>query len=90
MGYNRRIELGELSSLIDTLSPSIKLDISKELGIPTNENTDGQLLSKIILIAKEFRNDTAHNKVIFDGRYKELKNELLLVHFLETLHQLII
>jgi abortive infection bacteriophage resistance protein len=72
-GIIEELTLGGLSTLIDTLTPQINLAISKELGLPSNYNTDGKLLSKIILIVKEFRNATAHNKVVFDGRYKEFQ-----------------
>jgi abortive infection bacteriophage resistance protein len=72
-GIIEELTLGELSDLIITLTPQINLAISKELGIPSNYNTEGKLLSKIILIVKEFRNATAHNKVVFDGRYKEFQ-----------------
>lgn len=84
-GIIEELTLGELSSLIDTLKPQIKLDISKELGIPANFNTDGMLLSKTILIVKEFRNATAHNKVVFDGRYKEFKKRASIGTFLKNI-----
>ena len=65
--------LGDLSQLIQTLNPSIKLAISNEMGIPQALNTDGALLPKIILCIKDLRNSIAHNKVVFDGRYIEFK-----------------
>lgn len=67
------LTLGELASLINTLSENVKLNISKELGIPQNYNTNGKQLHRVIIIVKELRNAIAHNRVIFDGRYKESK-----------------
>lgn len=65
--------LGDLSMLIEALTPQIKLEISKSFGIPKNMNTDGVLLPQVILAIKDLRNAIAHNKVIFDGRYIEFK-----------------
>lgn len=65
--------LGEMSTLIEVLNTDIKLKISKRLGIPQGMNTDGVLLSHIILAVKDLRNAVAHNKVIYDGRYVEFK-----------------
>lgn len=72
-GIIEELMLGELSEFIQTLQPSIKIAISEEFGIPSQYNTDGALLSKLILGIKDFRNAIAHNKVIFDGRYIEFK-----------------
>jgi len=68
--------LGDLSQLIQTLNPSIKLEISNEMGIPKGLNTEGALLPKVILCIKDLRNAIAHNKVIFDGRYIEFKKRI--------------
>ena len=65
--------LGDLSTLIERLNPSIKLDISSEMGIPSTLNTDGKLLPKFILRVKDLRNAVAHNRVVFDGRYSGFK-----------------
>ncbi|WP_291637836.1 Abi family protein [Clostridium sp.] len=72
-GIIEELALGELSTLIINLIPQINQDISEELGLPSNYNIDGKLLSKIILIVQEFRNATAYNKVVFDCRYKEFQ-----------------
>ena len=68
--------LGDLSQLIQPLNPSIKLEISNEMGIPKGLNTQGALLPKGILCIKDLRNAIAHNKVIFDGRYIEFKKRI--------------
>lgn len=65
--------LGDLSTLIERLKPSIKMEISSELGIPSALNTDGSLLPKFILKVKDLRNAIAHNRVVFDGRYSGFK-----------------
>lgn len=76
--------LGEISLFLEALSPEIKLSISKELGIPKVDNTDGALLAKIVLVVKDLRNAIAHNKVIFDGRYKEFKKRTSISKMLEN------
>ena len=76
--------LGDLSQLIQTLNPSIKLEISNELGIPKDLNTEGALLPKIILCIKDLRNAIAHNKVVFDGRYIEFKKRASMKEMLYT------
>lgn len=78
------LTLGDLSTLIERLKPSIKLDISAELGIPVIQNTDGKLLPKFILKVKDFRNAIAHNKVVFDGRYSGFKARNSLCNILES------
>jgi hypothetical protein len=76
--------LGEISLFLESLSPEIKLSISEELGIPKVYNTEGALLAKIVLGVKDFRNAIAHNKVIFDGRYKEFKKRTSISKMLEN------
>lgn len=75
--------LGDLSTLIERLKPSIKFDISSELGIPLILNTDGKLLPKFILRVKDLRNAVAHNRVVFDGRYSGFKARNSLCNIIE-------
>lgn len=76
--------LGDVSIFIEALHPHLKLSISKELGIPISYNTDGELLPKIILGVKDFRNAIAHNKVVFDGRYMGFKKRNSICSMLEN------
>ena len=76
--------LGDVSIFIEALHPHLKLSISQELGIPISYNTDGELLPKIILGVKDFRNAIAHNKVVFDGRYMGFKKRNSICSMLET------
>ena len=76
--------LGDLSMLIESLNPQLKLKISESFGIPKNINTDGVLLPQVILAIKDLRNAIAHNKVIFDGRYIEFAKRNSLKKMLEN------
>lgn len=64
------ITLGQFGLFIDLLDPQIKLEISKELGIPVKFNADGKLLSSIVFMITDLRNAIAHNSVVFDCRFK--------------------
>ena len=63
--------LGDLSNIIEVLTPDIKLQISASFGIPKGLNTNGAILPKIIQAVKDLRNAVAHNRVVYDGRYIE-------------------
>ena len=63
--------LGDLSNIIEVLTPDIKLKISEAFGIPKRLNTNGAILPKIIQAVKDLRNAVAHNRVVYDGRYIE-------------------
>lgn len=64
------ITLGQFGLFVDLLDPQIKLEISKELGIPVKYNADGKLLSSIVFMITDLRNAIAHNSVVFDCRFK--------------------
>lgn len=63
------ITLGQFGIFVDLLDPDVKKSISGAIGLPTNCNTNGALLSELIFFIQDFRNAIAHNNVVFDSRY---------------------
>ena len=76
------ITLGEFGNFYRALNKDIKLEICDNLKIDRGYNTSGEMLSNIIFALKSLRNAIAHNKPIFDVRFKEQKSPLVLFDYL--------
>lgn len=77
------ITLGEFGNFYRAISRDVKLQICDSLGINRGYNTSGDILTTIIFAIKSLRNAIAHNKPIFDVRFKEQKLPLTFFSYLE-------
>lgn len=77
------ITLGEFGNFYRALNQNIKLEICDSLHIDRGFNTSGEMLTHIIFALKSLRNAIAHNKPIFDVRFKEQKSSLTLFAYLQ-------
>ena len=78
------LTLGEFGNFFDCVNQSTRTETSKLLGLPTNLDADGKLISFIIYTLRDLRNAVAHNSVIFDTRFKTSKINQRLVLLLEN------
>ena len=62
--------LGEFGTFVSCLNKSVRLDISKAIGIKSSFDSDGKMAEEIVFIVKDLRNAVAHNNTIFDTRFK--------------------
>ena len=76
------ITLGEFGNFYRALNKDIKLEICDCLQIDRGYNTSGEMLTHIIFALRSLRNAIAHNKPIFDVRFKEQKSPLTFFHYL--------
>ena len=61
--------LGNFGSFYDCLDRRVKTEIVRDLGMPTNLDSE-QRLKEIIFALKDFRNAIAHNGVVLDVRFQ--------------------
>ncbi len=78
------LTLGEFGNFFDCSNLSTRLSTSKLLNLPTNLDSDGELISYIIYTLRDLRNAVAHNSVIFDTRFKTAKINKRLTLLLES------
>ena len=78
------LTLGEFGNFFECSNLNTRLTTSKLLGLPTNLDADGELISIIIYALRDLRNAVAHNSVIFDTRFKTAKINGRLVSLLEN------
>ena len=78
------LTLGEFGNFFDCVNLATRINTSKLLGLPTNLDADGQLISFIIYTLRDLRNAVAHNSVVFDTRFKTAKINQRLVSLLES------
>lgn len=64
------MSLGEFGNFILCLKKSIKINLSKSIGIKTSYDPDGKLTELFVFTIKDLRNAIAHNGTIFDTRFK--------------------
>lgn len=64
------LTLGEFGNFFECVNQATKIKTSKLLGLPTNLDADGKLISFIVYALRDLRNAVAHNSVIFDTRFK--------------------
>lgn len=64
------LSLGEFGNFILCLKKSIKINLSKFIGIKTSYDPDGKLTELFVFTIKDLRNAIAHNGTIFDTRFK--------------------
>lgn len=63
------LSMGEFANFYSCANKNVKLYVSKIVGLPTNLDSDGELISKITYCLKDLRNAVAHNNTIFDTRF---------------------
>ena len=78
------LTLGEFGNFFECSNLNTRLTTSKLLGLPTNLDSDGELISIIIYALRDLRNAVAHNSVIFDTRFKTAKINGRLITLLEN------
>lgn len=78
------LTLGEFGNFFECSNLSTRVKTSKSLGLPTNFDSDGELISFIIYVLRDLRNAVAHNSVVFDTRFKTAKINQRLVSLLEN------
>ena len=78
------LTLGEFGNFFDCVNLATRSRTSKLLGLPTNLDADGKLISFMIYTLRDLRNAVAHNSVVFDTRFKTSKINKRLVSLLET------
>lgn len=78
------LSLGEFGNFFECVNQATRVKTSKELGLPTNLDADGKIISFIIYTLRDLRNAVAHNSVIFDTRFKTATTNQRLVSLLET------
>lgn len=61
--------MGNFGSFYDCLDKRVKTTIVRDIGMPTNLNSE-RILGKAIFTLKDLRNAIAHNGVILDVRFK--------------------
>ncbi len=83
-GIFELITLGEFGNFYRAINGSVKLQICDSLGIDRAYNTAGSLLATMIFAIKDLRNAIAHNKPIFDVRFKGQKLPLTFFAYLEN------
>ena len=62
------LTLGEFGNFFECVNQPTRVSTSRLLGLPTNFDADGELISFIIYVLRDLRNAVAHNSVIFDTR----------------------
>lgn len=67
------LTLGEFGTFFSYANRNIRVATSKLLGLPTNLDGDGHLISVIIYALRDLRNAVAHNGVVFDTRFKSAR-----------------
>ena len=77
------LTLGEFGNFFECVNQATRIRTSKLLGLPTNLDADGKLISFMIYTLRDLRNAVAHNSVIFDTRFKTSKINQRLVSLLE-------
>ena len=82
------LSLGEFGSFFACCNKKIRMEISKQLGFPTNLDSDGLLLKEIIFCLKDLRNAIAHNGIIFDTRFATTKINKIISQLLENTLQI--
>lgn len=61
--------LGNFGSFYDCLDKRVKTTVVRDLGMPTNLDSERRL-KEMIFVLKDFRNAIAHNGVVLDVRFK--------------------
>lgn len=77
------ITLGQFAELISSLDTITKKNISNELQLISALDTKFEFPEDIIYILKDLRNSVAHNGVIFDARFKNMKPSSALKEYLK-------
>lgn len=77
------LALGEFATFFDCSNLNVKIYTSKLLNLPSNLDSNGELIKSIIYSLVDLRNAIAHNGVIFDTRFKTGKINNLVVQCLK-------
>lgn len=68
------LTLGDYGTFVSCLNTKTRLELEDSVGIlDVSSDTDGSNLTRHIFILKELRNAIAHNKIVFDCRFKTVK-----------------
>ena len=78
------LTLGEFCHLYECLNKSIKLEISRSIGINSSRDNDGLILFYMINELKGLRNAIAHNSFIYDTRFAWNQPNLRLTNYLSN------
>lgn len=78
------LTLGEFGNFFDCVNQATRIKTSKLIGLPTNLDADGKLISFMLYALRDLRNAVAHNSVIFDTRFKTATINQRLGHLLKT------
>ena len=79
------LSLGDFGNLVSNLSSSIKKKIAKDVGFNIAFDSSCKIAENSIFILQEIRNSIAHNKPIFDVRFKNRKiNKSISLEFLNS------
>lgn len=77
------LTLGEFGNFFDCTNTHTKVWTSKLLQLPTNLDSDGEIISFIIYTIRDLRNAIAHNSVVFDTRFQTAKINRRLISLLQ-------
>jgi len=78
------ITLGVFADLIKSLELNVRLKIARQMNINKAYDTNALFPEKIMYLIKALRNSIAHNDVVFDVRFKDIKVASSLCKFLEN------
>lgn len=78
------LTLGEFGNFFECVNQATRIRTSKLLGLPTNRDADGKMISFMLYALRDLRNAVAHNSVIFDTRFKTATINRRLSSLLET------
>ena len=62
--------LGDFGQFIKNMNLQCRLEYSRKIGIKSNYDVGGRMPEKIIFVLKDYRNSIAHNKIVFDTRFR--------------------
>lgn len=78
------LTFGEFGNFFECVNQATRIRTSKLLGLPTNLDADGKLISFMLYALRDLRNAVAHNSVIFDTRFKTATINQRLGNLLKT------
>ena len=67
------LSLGEFGNFFSCLNKTVRIKISKSVGIKSSVDSNGEMIENIVFALKDLRNAIAHNNTIFDTRFKSNK-----------------
>ena len=65
------ISLGQFGSILLSMNQATRIKLSKLVGLASNLDPNGSILTDMVFAIKPLRNAIAHNNVLFDTRFKD-------------------